>query len=268
MMTAHTKARGNNVATNIQKQPLQIDASGQLQPVQLSESASLLAVISRAAADEHCDVEKMERLLAMHSQMQARQAEIAFNDALNRVQAHMGRIGTDRTNTQTRSNYATYGKLDRVLRPLYTNEGFSLSYGTEPSAADMVRVTCHVSHREGHTRKYQIDMPADGKGAKGGDVMTKTHATGSATQYGMRYLLKMIFNVATADEDDDGNAADGDTDSSAMLDDWIQAIAECEDKHALAARRKEMIEKLGGGDINKVPAVVRQAAVRRAEELQ
>ena len=51
-------------------------------------------------------------------------------------------------------------------------------------------------------------MPADGKGAKGGDVMTKTHATGSATSYGMRYLLKMIFNVAVGTEkDDDGNAA-------------------------------------------------------------
>jgi hypothetical protein len=70
----------------------------------------------------------------------------------------------------------------------------------------MVCVTCHVSHRGGWGADYRIDMPADGKGAKGGDVMTKTHAVGSATQYGMRYLLKMIFNVAIG-EDDDGNAA-------------------------------------------------------------
>ncbi len=49
-------------------------------------------------------------------------------------------------------------------------------------------------------------MPADGKGAKGGDVMTKTHAAGSAFSYGQRYLLKLIFNVAIGD-DDDGNAA-------------------------------------------------------------
>ncbi len=49
-------------------------------------------------------------------------------------------------------------------------------------------------------------MPSDGKGAKGGDVMTKTHATGSAVQYGRRYLLGMIFNI-TVSKDDDGNAA-------------------------------------------------------------
>jgi hypothetical protein len=68
-------------------------------------------------------------------------------------------------------------------------------------------VICRVSHQNGHSRTYQIDMPADGKGAKGGDVMTKTHATGSAVSYGMRYLLKMIFNIAVSDKDDDGNAA-------------------------------------------------------------
>jgi hypothetical protein len=51
-------------------------------------------------------------------------------------------------------------------------------------------------------------MPVDGKGARGGDVMTKTHAMGSGVSYGMRYLLRMIFNLAI-DYDDDGNAAGG-----------------------------------------------------------
>jgi hypothetical protein len=54
-------------------------------------------------------------------------------------------------------------------------------------------------------------MPADGKGAKGGDVMTKTHATGAAVSYGQRYLLKMIFNLAVGEVDDDGNGASGQT---------------------------------------------------------
>lgn len=224
--------------------------------VPLNDSAALMNVIANAAADPKCDVEKMERLLAMHKDMQSRQAEVAFNDALNRVQSNMGRIGTDKTNTQTRSNYATYGKLDRVLRPLYTAEGFSLSYGTEDSAADMVRVTCLVSHRDGHTRRYQIDMPADGKGAKGGDVMTKTHATGSATQYGMRYLLKMIFNVATADEDDDGNAASGDTiDTKAA--DWVRVADELEHPQDYNAQRKKMKADYGDNPANIPPAVVK-----------
>lgn len=174
----------------------------------VAEGATLLAVIARAAADPATDVDKMQRLLTMHREMQQQQAEADFNAAMARVQSNMGRIGTDRRNNQTHSDYATYAKLDRALRPLYSAEGFALSFGTDPAEKDdVVRVTCHVSHTAGFTRKVLIDMPADGKGAKGNDVMTKTHATGSATQYGMRYLLKMIFNVAIGEEDDDGNGA-------------------------------------------------------------
>lgn len=65
---------------------------------------------------------------------------------------------------------------------------------------------CDVCHNGGHVRQYRLLMPADGKGARGGDVMTRTHATGSAVSYGMRYQLRMIFNLAI-DQDDDGNAA-------------------------------------------------------------
>lgn len=175
------------------------------------EATSILAVIERAARSPEVDVEKMSRLLDMHERITGRQAETAFNGALNLAQAKVGRIGADATNPQTRSKYASYDKLDSILRPIYIEQGFSLSFDTgESPAPEHIRVQCHVSHRDGHTRTYHIDMPADGKGAKGGDVMTKTHAAGSAVSYGMRYLLKMIFNVAVGDTDDDGNAAGAD----------------------------------------------------------
>ena len=72
-----------------------------------------------------------------------------------------------------------------------------------------------------------------GKGAKGGDVMTKTHAFGSGTSYGMRYLLKMIFNVAIGEEDDDGNSASGDDFRNAILDDLISKVAAATEKESL-----------------------------------
>jgi hypothetical protein len=173
-----------------------------------SETATILSIVARAASDPNIDIDKMERLMQMQERAVARQAEQAFNVALNRAQARMGRVQANRTNPQTRSDYADYAALDRVLRPIYTEGGFSLSFDTGAGAPDgHIRVLCHVSHAEGHTRTYQADMPVDGKGAKGNDVMTKTHATGSGMSYGMRYLLKMIFNVAIGETDDDGNAA-------------------------------------------------------------
>lgn len=170
-----------------------------------ADATSLMAVISRAASDPSTDVDKLERLMGMYERITGRQAEQAYNDAMNAAQAQMGRVRTDAHNPQTRSRYASYPALDAALRPIYTANGFSLSFYTgEGAPADHIRLFCKVAHRDGHAERPFVDMPADGKGAKGGDVMTKTHAAGAAMSYGQRYLLKLIFNIAVG-EDTDGN---------------------------------------------------------------
>ena len=157
------------------------------------------------AIERQGSIEIIERLAKLQREEREYSAKVAFESSMMRAQKRMKSISTDATNPQTHSRYATYSKLDKVLRPIYTEEGFAVSYGTADCAKpEVVRVTAHLSHEQGHSRDYQLDMPADGKGAKGGDVMTKTHATGAATQYGMRYLLKMIFNVAIGEDDTDG----------------------------------------------------------------
>src|SRR5262249_60274341 len=64
-----------------------------------------------------------------------------------------------------------------------------------------------VDQRGGRVRTSTRDPPADGRGAKGGDPMSRPHATASALSYGMRYLLRLIFNIAVGEGDDDGNKA-------------------------------------------------------------
>lgn len=195
-----------------------------------SDTTSLLQVITRAASDASVDIDKMERLMQMHERLVMRDAEQAFNTALNAAQSEMGRISADANNPQTKSRYATYGKLDSVLRPIYARHGFALSFDTGTDAPpDMVRVIARVTHSGGFTRSYHADMPADGKGAKGGDVMTKTHATGAAMSYGMRYLLKMIFNVAIGEEDRDGNAV---SDARAINEQQRQTLSDLIDQTA------------------------------------
>jgi hypothetical protein len=154
-------------------------------------------------------IDVIERLSALQERAMDRDAEMQFNEAMNAVQAELGRIAPDLTNPQTHSKYASFAALDKKIRPVYTKHGFSLSFDSGDSPlADTVRVLCYVSHKAGHTRKYTgPPMPSDGKGAKGGDVMTKTHATGAAMSYGARYLLKYIFNIAVGEEDNDGNGA-------------------------------------------------------------
>lgn len=175
----------------------------------LNDTARLIHVIAEAASNPAIDVDKMERLWAMHEKLKNRADEEAFNAAMSRAQSEMGRVSADAANQQTRSVYATYAALDKAIRPIYTKHGFSISFNEGEGAPEgHARILAYVSCG-GHTRTYKLDMPNDGKGAKGGDVMTKTHATGSAHTYGRRYLLKDIFNIAIGENDDDGNGGDG-----------------------------------------------------------
>jgi hypothetical protein len=184
-------------------------------PVQ-SETAAVISMIERVARDPSVDIDKLTKLMEMRAQIETNAAMRAWDDSMTIAQAQMRPVAADCGNPQTHSRYASYFALDKALRPIYTGQGLSLSFNTEPCEREnYVRITCRVS-KGGFGRDYRIDMPADGKGARGNDVMTRTHATGSAVTYGRRYLLGMIFNIVVGgnvDGDDDGNAA-GDTGSS------------------------------------------------------
>lgn len=174
------------------------------------QPASMLDIIARAASDPATDIDKLERLLAMKREMDAEQAKQSYNRALKAAQEEMGVVGYNKTNSQTRSSYATLEKIDAAVRPIYTKHGFSISYDTgDAPSENLIRVLCIVAHQDGHERTYKLDVPSDGKGAKGNDVMTKTHATGSGLSYGKRYLLTAVFNIQTGENDDDGNASGG-----------------------------------------------------------
>lgn len=178
------------------------------QEVATVPNGAMSTLIERMARDPAVNIDKLERLIAMQERMEAKRAQADFDNAMTGAQEEMRAIRTDKENTQTHSRYATYAMLDQAVRPIYSRHGFALSFNTgDAPRPEELRVLCTVSHRGGHRQEYKIDMPADGKGARGNDVMTRTHATGAAGQYGQRYLLKFIFNLAVGDLDDDGNGA-------------------------------------------------------------
>jgi hypothetical protein len=169
----------------------------------------------------------------------------------------------DSDNHQTRSRYSSYAALDRALRPIYTKFGLSVSYSTvDCPILEHIRMVAYVS-LGGYTRSYQCDMPADGKGAKGGDVMTKTHAHSSAHMYAKRNLLKDIFNVVTGDEvDDDGNAASG-FDVSEHLE-WIANAGDMDELKRLYFQAKN---EAGKARATAALRQIEEAKNRRKEEL-
>jgi hypothetical protein len=171
----------------------------------------LMAGIIKAAADPKTDVEKLERLMALYERQSSQVAERAFNEALADAQAEMPRVQRNSRNSQTNSNYATLDKVNQIIGPIVAKHGFSLSFGTADCPREgYYRITCKVA-KGGYSRDYQADLPIDASGMQGKINKTATHAFGSTMSYGRRYLLMMIFNISTTD-DDDGNAASGQID--------------------------------------------------------
>jgi hypothetical protein len=215
-----------------------VPLKGPAMPVPMSdEKAAVLSMIERAARDPSVDIDKLERLMTMQRQMAAERAKMEYDAAMAACQAEMEPIRRDADNAQTKSKYATYAALDRALRPIYTSHGFAVTFDTsEAKQTDYIMVHCIIAHKGGHERTHKAPMACDGKGAKGGDVMTKTHAIGSALMYGRRYTLGLGFNIVTADmKDDDGNRA-GDTGET------INETQEAELKKRIEAVGSDIIE--------------------------
>lgn len=171
---------------------------------------NMLAAIAKMANDPKIDPGKIEKMLAMQERIVARDQEVQFNEALHRAQAAMPRIFKRAKNESTNSFFATLETVSRAVNPIAHEHGFSMSFSTETSPLPgHYREICYLSHTSGHTRKYDVDVPADTHGPKGTRNKTDTHGFGSSMSYGRRYLKIMIFDLVLIGEDDDGQAAGG-----------------------------------------------------------
>jgi hypothetical protein len=183
-----------------------------LPPVQ-TYADGLLDVISRAARDPSVDIDKMERLVAMHERMQVRQAEIAYIRAMTAMQPELpivtmrGKIIIrDKNDAKKVVQETAFGKLEdlqEAVKPVLHKHGFNLTFRNGLSEDGRVTVKTVVSHNDGHKEETMFTLPHDSTGSK-----NSVQAVGSSTSYGQRYGIKSLLNLTIAGEDDDGATAD------------------------------------------------------------
>lgn len=171
-----------------------------------NSSLAIIQVIERVALNPEIDVEKMRQLLDMQLKIMDRQAAEAYAEAMMAAQNEMPPVVVNKENKQTNSRYADLEAVNRIVTPIATKHGFSISFNTEKSCLENhVQIVATVLHRGGHFKVYNYDAPMDDAGIAGKINKTPTHARASSISYGQRYLLKLIFNLTIAGEDNDGN---------------------------------------------------------------
>lgn len=185
--------------------------------IAVQEQNQFHSLIEKLAQNPDVDVDKMRQIMDMQEHILDRNAEQAFNAAMVRAQSEMPIVPKDKKNVQTNSNYSAYETILKVCKPIYTKYGFSvLFYEGDAKRETEIRIMADVMHEQGHTKTLYVDVPLDNVGIKGTVNKTGTHAKGSSVSYGRSYLMKMIFNIPTGN-DDDGNAAGAKTITEAQV---------------------------------------------------
>lgn len=227
-------------------------------------------MVERLATNQDVDADKLQKLVDIQMQIMDRNAESMFNEAMSATQAEIPQVVEDAYNNQTGSSYARLRNIVATIKPIYTRQGFSLSFSQGESKRDgFIRVDGKLSHSGGHTVSSFVEIPLDDKGIKGSTNKTGVHASGSTFSYGRRYLTCMMFNISTGDDDDAQSASDYE---STLDDDQVQQLQILATElfpgrgaavlESLARRRF----RLDSGDFTKIPAYRFDDAVRSLRE--
>ncbi|WP_017903562.1 ERF family protein [Pseudomonas asplenii] len=174
-------------------------------PTVTTESVTILQIIQQVAMSPSADIDKMERLMVMHQNIQAQQAKQQYDEALAAMQEELPVIGErggiKDKNGRIQSTYALWEDINEMIKPVLARHGFALSFRT-PRNERGIEVEGVLSHRAGHRETTSLVLPADTTGSKNG-----VQAVASSVSYGKRYTAGALLNFTTTGEDDDGNGA-------------------------------------------------------------
>ena len=180
-----------------------IQQGGALAPA--APEGSMLNFIATALERPEIDASKLEALLRMQREVEADEARRQFNAALYAAQQAVPRVtkrGAIDLGKGKPIPFATWEDVDKVLRPIMREHGFSLSFSaTSRTDGTGAVVTARLLHAAGHAQEATMPLPPDV-----GPGRNALQAMGSTLSYAKRYLAEMLFNIVRENEDDDGRA--------------------------------------------------------------
>jgi len=230
----------------------EVIVSGQSNEVAVVDQASaLISMVERVALNPAADMDKLERLLDMQERMLNREAQVAFNAAMSRLQAELPSItenGEIKHNGKLISSYAKFEDIVAAIRQPLVNHGFSVTFKSNFEDNKLL-ITGIVAHAHGHREETTMILPFDTSGSK-----NSVQAIGSSVSYGKRYVLCMLLNISTGGEDNDGSTT---ALPESLKEDQIQHIKSLLDSSSIKHERWLKHAKFASFDV--IPADKYQA---------
>ena len=174
--------------------------------IQKTESP-LMAAAELVKANGNMEVGKLKELLDLQERWEAGQAKKAYVQAMSEFKAKPPEILKDKTvkyqTSKGITNYkhATLHNVTSCINKALSEHGLTAAWVTSQDNGS-VKVTCKITHVMGHSEETCLSAPPDTTGSK-----NAIQAIGSTVTYLQRYTLLALTGLATADQDDDGNAS-------------------------------------------------------------
>jgi hypothetical protein len=152
------------------------------------------------AVDKDLDIDKLGKLMELQKVWQADQARKAFFSALSKFQSEVPEIRKSKAVAfnEVKYNYAPLADVVRQIKDTCRECG--LSYRWEiADTKEEIKVTCLVTHIDGHTEQTTMTANPDDSGKK-----NKIQQRGSSIEYLKRYTLIGALGLSTTDSDIDG----------------------------------------------------------------
>jgi hypothetical protein len=168
-----------------------------------SSTAAIMRLIEKATMDPTFDVGKLSKLLDVKERWEANEARKAFVQARAEFKKNAPSIYKNKDvsfgKSGTSYSHATLDSICNLLAAPLSDNGLSHSWSTEQIDGGIIRVSCVLTHIQGHSESVTLSAGADSSGSK-----NNIQAIGSTVTYLERYTLLAALGLATMDQDNDG----------------------------------------------------------------
>jgi len=168
------------------------------------------------AVSNGASVEVLTKLMDLRDRWEAGEARKAFDAAVSSAKSDIPVIEKNATGHNNR-RYADFAQIARTIDPILAGYGLSYRFRAEQDEK-LIRVTCVLSHKQGHSEEATLAGPSDTSGSK-----NAIQAIGSTLTYLQRYSLCQMLGLASSEDDDAGATGGGEVISDEQRDE-IQAL--------------------------------------------
>src|SRR3990167_608062 len=181
------------------------------------------------AVQQGADLDKLEKLMALQERWEATEARKAFVVALNAFKAAAPKIIKTKEVSfgagKTSYKHALSGVASEQIGTALAVHGISHRWDVTQEAAGLIKVTCILTHAQGHSERVTMQATPDTSGSK-----NSIQAIGSTVAYLQRYTMFASTGLVPKDADDDAQGGVEKTMAESMKAGFLTAIGALADK--------------------------------------